>query len=122
MKKNHVELVLEWSEKIHKKASGKSIAAWCREEGVSYTVFLYWHKRLQEQKPSQIEVKRSSFLECPHDSDVWVEIILEGAKLTLSKNFDRASLLFYLKLFGRALDFELYGRKHIPLSSSYRSA
>jgi hypothetical protein len=100
MRKGHAELVLEWSEKIHKQmASGKSIAAWCREEGVSYSGFLYWHKRIQ--KPISLsQVERSSFIECPQDSEVWIDIILEGAKLSLSKNFNRASLLFCLRLFG----------------------
>jgi hypothetical protein len=100
MRKSNPELIQEWSEKIQKQtASGKSIAAWCREESISYNTFLYWHKRLQTNS-SQDQVKRSSFIECPQDSDVWIEIILEGAKLTLSKNFNRASLLFCLRVFG----------------------
>lgn len=101
MKKDRSQVVLEWSKKIHKQmASGKSIAAWCREEGISYSTFLYWSKRIQKPISLEEQIKRSSFIECPQDSEVWIDIILEGAKLTLSRNFNRASLLFCLKLFG----------------------
>jgi hypothetical protein len=101
MKKGHAELVQEWSEKIQKQiASGKSVAAWCREESIPYNTFLYWHKRLQKTNSPEDQVKRSSFVECPQDSEVWIEILLEGAKLTLSRNFNRASLLFCLRVFG----------------------
>ena len=81
------------------KSQQKSIAAWCKEQAVPYHCFLYWRKRLQKSLPDS--VKRSSFLELPEDSSqVWIEIILQGAKLMISKDFDRASLLFCLKIFG----------------------
>lgn len=101
MKKSHAEFVREWSEKIRKQAeSGKSIAAWCRDESVLYQNFLYWNKRITQPVSSKDQIQRSSFIECSADSQPWLEIHLEGAKLTLSKNFDRASLLFCLRVFG----------------------
>ena len=33
------------------KASGKSQAAFCREEGIPYAVFSYWHKRISKNTP-----------------------------------------------------------------------
>lgn len=101
MKKCNTELVREWSEKIQQQTiSGKSIAAWCREESIPYKKFLYWHRRIKQPAPLQDQIQRSSFVECSSDSQPWLEIHLEGAKLTLSKNFDRASLLFCLRVFG----------------------
>lgn len=101
MRKSRAEIVLEWSEKIQRQAaSGKAIAGWCREESISYNTFMYWRTRLRKPTPLQDQVKRSSFIECPQACEPWIEITLEGAKLTLSKNFDRASLLFCLRVFG----------------------
>ena len=101
MKKNHAELVQEWSEKINKQAaSGKSIAVWCKEESIPYDSFMHWFKLLRKTLSSQDQVKHSSFTERPQDPEAWIEVHLEGAKLILSKNFDRASLLFCLKVFG----------------------
>jgi len=37
----------EWSEKISAwRASGLSVAAWCRDHVINYHRFLYWRKRL----------------------------------------------------------------------------
>ena len=100
MRKNNSKLVQEWMEKINQQIlSGKSIAAWCKEQAIPYHRFLYWHKRLQKPLPN-LNI-RSSFVELPEDSSqVWIEIILQGAKLMISRDFDRASLLFCLKVFG----------------------
>jgi hypothetical protein len=101
MKKCSTELVREWTEKIQKQMeSGKSIAAWCLEESIPYKKFLYWAKRVKQPIASHDQIKRTSFIECSSDSQPWLEIHLEGAKLTLSKNFDRAALLFCLRVFG----------------------
>lgn len=99
MKKSRQELAVEWSEKIDRQIqSGKSIAAWCKEQAISYNTFLYWYNKLQKSASSQDQEK--AFIECPQDSELWMEIHLEGAKLILSKNFNRASLLFCLRVFG----------------------
>ena len=73
-------------------------AAWCREEGISYSTFQYWRKFFNKQKS---QADKNSFVEIPYDSfQGWIEILLRGAKLTISKDFDRGALLFCLKLLG----------------------
>jgi hypothetical protein len=88
------EMLQEWH------FSGLSGAAWCKEKGVAYIQFLYWRKRLEPRSLPE-QPKPSPFIELPEEStDTWIEISLEGAKIKISKNFDRGALLFCLKVLG----------------------
>ena len=85
----------KWSEIIEQqKSSGKSVLEWCRIQNICYQSFLNWRKRL-----SQSEEKNPSFIEMIEES-TWIEIHLEGAKIKITKNFDRGALLFCLRLLG----------------------
>lgn len=99
MKKDREKLASEWLEKLQRQSeSGKSIAAWCREQSISYSTFLYWHKKLKQTKaPSH----HNCFVELSEEtSETWIKIILEGVKIEITKNFDRGALLFCLKVLG----------------------
>jgi hypothetical protein len=88
------EMLQEWH------LSGLSGAAWCKQKEISYVQFLYWRKRLElSLLPKQ--TKSMSFIELPEEStETWIDISLEGAKISITKNFDRGALLFCLKVFG----------------------
>ena len=60
MKKDSSELILEWSEKIRRqKLSNKSVATWCKDEGISSNTFQYWNKKIKKQSTA-IAKKRFS--------------------------------------------------------------
>lgn len=90
---NWKQALQEW------RSSSLSGAAWCKEKGIPYAQFLYWRRRLELNifpKP-----KPPSFVELAEEpTDTWIEISLEGAKIKISKNFDRGALLFCLRIFG----------------------
>lgn len=49
-----------WEQRLARhRASGATIAAFCREEGVSDRVFQYWARRLRAEKPSRARVTQS---------------------------------------------------------------
>jgi len=83
-----------WSSRIEAwKASGKSGAAWCREQQISYNTFGYWKQAL-----GQIE-KRPTFVELSEDSQ-GMGITLECNEITirLEENYCIASLKSLLEL------------------------
>lgn len=84
------EITKQWSKKVEQqKASGKSAAAWCRENNVPYQNFLQWRKRLSSRE----SLTRSSFVEPQEAQDrAWMEITMHGAKCIFTKKFDRQSL------------------------------
>ena len=100
MKKNTPNKALEWSEKLkHQLLSGKNAASWCKEQGISYNTFQYWRSRFNKQNHQK--TPGSPFVEIPQESfQGWIEILLPGARLTISKDFDRGALLFCLKVLG----------------------
>jgi hypothetical protein len=89
----------KWSEKLtEQKNSGKSIRAWCVEQGVRYHTFLYWRKRLST-KPTFKPKQHSFFLELPENSpEAWLKVSCRGVRLTLFKDFDKETLSHFLKL------------------------
>jgi hypothetical protein len=62
------------------KASGLTGSEWCRENNLTYCVFLYWKKKLNSSHPF-VELKDSSTV-----SEIEVEF--QGFLIRLSKNFD----------------------------------
>jgi hypothetical protein len=96
MRKDSSEMLLEWSEKIKKqKLSNKSENMWCREQGIPYTTYLYWKKKINQRNPPS--PKKTEFIEIPEDPSL-IEISLRGVKLTIAKNFDKSGLLYFLSL------------------------
>jgi hypothetical protein len=87
----------QWSERIEQqRASGKSVAQWCRDQDICYQTFLNWRKRL-----SQVQVMKSSpFVEIFEESSepTWMEITTRGAKLVLARKFNRDSLMRLLQV------------------------
>ena len=95
---NHV---IEWSEKVRQQAaSGKTAATLCKEHSIAYQSFIYWRKRLN-QPSLNMPLNRSSFVELKQaPAQSWMEISLPGVKITISKDFDKESLLRCAKLLG----------------------
>lgn len=90
------EIIKQWSEKIEQqKMSGKSAAAWCRENNVSYKNFLKWRTRLSSDQ----DLNRASFLEPVEQQDpAWMEITMHGAKCTFTKKFNRQTMSHLLEV------------------------
>ena len=96
MKKDSSELILEWSEKIRRqKLSNKSVATWCKDEGISSNTFQYWNKKIKKAIPQQS--LKSDFLEIPEDRPL-IEVSLQGIKIAISKDCDRSGLIYFLNL------------------------
>ena len=96
------ELAEKWKIRFEQwRESDLSGAAWCRENNITYQVFLYWRKKLE---PSQETVPSSeSFVELldsknPHKLGTGIEVECQGVRIHLSKDFDAASFLRCLKL------------------------
>ncbi|HEX4130917.1 MAG TPA: hypothetical protein VHZ24_12820 [Pirellulales bacterium] len=81
----------EWRETISAQAgSGLSIAAYCRDQGISQPSFFVWRRRLR-QTPPFIEVKT---LESEKEDTVGIEIHLRGGRrLLVRRGFDPALLV-----------------------------
>lgn len=90
------DIIKQWSQKIEqRKASGKSAAAWCRENNVHYQKFLRWQKRLASGE----SLTRSSFVEPEEAQDqTWMEITMHGAKCTFTKKFNRQTMSHLLEV------------------------
>ena len=83
-----------WADKIQRwKESGLSGAAWCRENDVVYSQFLYRKERATQQAPGAFMELRD-----PQSDESGIEIEIQGATIRLAKSFDAAALLCCLKL------------------------
>jgi len=78
------DLQQEWTDKIaHWRASGQSIAGWCRQHDESYHRFLYWRKRLES---AQKQVGRFVELTLGTSS---LALECNGMTLQIERGFDR---------------------------------
>jgi hypothetical protein len=74
--------------------SGLSIAAWCRNNAVSYQTFLYWRKRLDERRPDT-----GTFLQlCPPADPEPITLECNGVFVHVPVGFDPAQLRDILAL------------------------
>jgi hypothetical protein len=89
----NTSLSIKWAKMIkQQKASGKCIAAWCRENNVPYRQFLRWRKGF-----SSLENLRES-VELEDLDQIWMEITMHGAKCTFTKRFNRQAMLHLLEV------------------------
>lgn len=89
-----------WVEKIQQwEASGKSLAAWCREQGECYHVALYHQRRLR----GPLKAQTTPFVELPTNSSSSAGISLQLGKITLhiAPNFDADALLTMVRVLMR---------------------
>lgn len=78
------------------RGSGLSAAAWCRENGIVYSQFLYWRQRIaQETGQPFIELTEA---QDPRESGI--EIETRGITLRLARGFDSTELLRCLQVIG----------------------
>lgn len=74
-----------WADQIEQwQASGKSAAAWCREQKLVYHQFFYWKKRLAPKEEAFVE------LEEPADTGITLEI--GQIRIEVTSNFDLKTL------------------------------
>jgi hypothetical protein len=77
------DLKQEWTDKIADwRASGLSIAAWCRQHDQNYHRFLYWRRRLEPQ-----QAKAGGFVELTFRSSS-LALECNGMTLHLVRGFD----------------------------------
>jgi transposase-like protein len=78
----------QWNERIKQwEASGKSIAAWCRERAVNENQFYYWRSRLaQPTKPTFVELQESD------STNTGIRVELKDTRICLSRSFDSDTL------------------------------
>ena len=77
------DLKQEWTDKIADwRASGLSIAAWCRQHDQNYHRFLYWHRRLEPQ-----QAKAGGFVELSFRASS-LALECNGMTLHLERGFD----------------------------------
>lgn len=86
----------EWTDKITDwQRSGLTVAAWCRNNSVSYHSFLFWRKRLQ----TEARREGGRFVEltvAPSSSPILLEC--NGVTVHVSSGFDPALLWDVLSL------------------------
>lgn len=92
-----------WTNNLdEQEASGQSGASWCRQKNIRYSTFLYWRRRLKNK--SQVQECKPSFIELVNNEEKlcsnWMEITIQGAKIILSRKFDKDGLLHCLKILG----------------------
>lgn len=89
----------DWTNKITAwQRSGLTVAAWCRNNSVSYHSFLFWRKRLQ----AEVHREGGRFLELtvtPTSSPILLEC--NGITVHVSSGFDPALLWDVLSLLKR---------------------
>jgi hypothetical protein len=81
----------QWLELVHQwESSGKYATVWCREQKISYDLFLLWRKRLKGTNNKT----RSTFVELSdsHSAQSGIEIHYRNITITLCKDFDSVAL------------------------------
>ena len=82
------DLKQQWTEKIADwRASGLSIAAWCRQNDEGYYRFLYWRKRLQPK----VQPTTGRFVELTFETSS-LAVECNGMTLHIERGFDRELL------------------------------
>lgn len=91
--------ISDWSAKISAwKQSGLTIAAWCRNNSVSYYSFLYWRKRLPKLEHSE----GGSFVQLSvAAANSQISLECNGVTVHLSSGFDPELLGDVLSLLKR---------------------
>lgn len=84
-----------WEQRLaEREASGKSIAAWCRENSVSDRQFYYWHKKLRKNQVGNDQPVRWLPLGVEPTDNVPGSIAVHIGKATveIKKGFDKQLL------------------------------
>ena len=90
---NAAKRVQMWAERIAEcRGSGKSVRAWCKENGISEKTYYYWQRRLYQQMVCTAEAV--SFAKIPQGiqtgqcSGATAKIILSGATIEVYSGAD----------------------------------
>ena len=89
-----LHLIKQW------KDSGKSLAAWCREQNLSKSTFLYWVQKQKKHTPSVNSLKKEHFTELtsPASDIASIEIHYEQLYIRLPANCDPRLLTSCIKI------------------------
>lgn len=80
----------DWSARISSwRNSGKSIAAWCRDNEIGYDQFLYWLNKLE--RPTKLKKKNGNFVALKVASKP-ILVECNGTYLHVSSGFDHLLL------------------------------
>lgn len=94
-----------WKSRIDRwKASGKSLAAWSKENGLVYSQSFYWKSRFLEPKKSRSNPSSAdSFIELKDQSasDSGIVVEINSIKMHLSTDFDQSTFMKCIKLLRR---------------------
>jgi len=89
----------KWAEVVkQQEASGLSVAAYCRQEGIKRWKFFAWRRRLRDQAESTGEFVPLSFREESDSVGSGVAVVVGGVRLELSSGFDEAELRRALRI------------------------
>lgn len=80
----------------HWRLSGLNGAAWCRERGIAYPVFLYWKRKLESKLASE-----GQFVEITNPEETNLILECNGITIRLSTKFDTELLKNCLLLLKR---------------------
>ena len=91
-------LIEMWTKRLQDcRASGLSMFAWCKENGLHYSTLIYWRDRIEKpvRKNSQASLlNASSFSELTdgHPERTEIEIIVRTVTVRLHQGFDKSTL------------------------------
>lgn len=93
-----------WRERIENwKASGKSIAKWCHEQGIPDHRLYYWRRKFSDESTNRLNsTSQTGFSEIiarQPQSDLVIES--KGFSIRINEGFDDETLLRCLRLLGR---------------------
>lgn len=95
----HPERYEHWGEVVkQQEASGLSVAAYCRQEGIQRSQFFAWRRRLRDRDQSTGEFVPMSFREESAGVASGVAVVVGRVRLELSSGFDESELRRALRI------------------------
>ena len=90
----HPERYEQWAEVVkQQEASGLSVAAYCRQEGIKRWKFFGWRRRVRDRDQSTGEFVPMSFREESDSVGSGIAVVVGRVRLELSAGFDGLSAL-----------------------------
>ena len=73
--------------------SGKSVARFCKEQGLTEQAFYFWRKRLQNQQPVRFALLETEVVRQQPATEVGLELVLAtGERLRIGAGVETATL------------------------------
>ena len=95
----HPERYEHWSGVMkEQEASGLSVVAYCRQEGIKRWQFFDWRRRLRDCDQSSGEFVRMSFRDEDGSAGCGIAVVVGRVRLELSAGFDESELRRALRI------------------------